>query len=30
MSKGYTEVPPPGIEPVPPCPESYAVAKYRT
>jgi hypothetical protein len=29
LSKGYTEVPSPGIEPAPPCPESYAVTKYR-
>jgi hypothetical protein len=25
VSKGYTEVPSPGSEPAPPCPESYAV-----
>jgi hypothetical protein len=29
LSKGYTEMPPPGIEPAPPCPEPYAITKYR-
>jgi hypothetical protein len=29
VSNGYTEVPSPGIEPAPPCPEPYAVTKYR-
>jgi hypothetical protein len=29
LSKGYTKVPSPEIEPAPPCPESYALTKYR-